>query len=99
MKRLRQLLPDDLSLNGGAPSALLKNRFVTGLAGAVLLFFLLATSFGGDPLGKQLIVGVSNAAQSLRSIVAADTASWNAPTLPATPVLYNLPSHRIPRGK
>ena len=93
MKRLRQLLPDDVSFDVDDPSAFFRNRFVTGLVGAVLLLFLLATSFGGDPLGKQLIVRVSNAAQSLRSIVVADTASWNAPTLPATPVLYNLPSH------
>jgi len=92
MKRLRQLL-DDASLDVEGPSAFLKNRFVTGLVGSVLLLFLLATSFGGDPLGKQLIVRVSNAAQSLRSMVAADTTSWNSPGLPAAPVLYNLPSH------
>jgi hypothetical protein len=93
MNRLRQLFSNIASAVASVRPALLKSRTLTALAGGLLLLFLLATSFGGNSLGQQLIGRVSDAAQSLRSMVAPDTTAWNAPSLPATPVLRNLPSH------
>lgn len=93
MKRLRHLLSEAYSQPSSMLSGALKTRVLTGLVGGLLLLFLLATSFGNAPLGKQLIVRVSDAARSLHSMMVADTTSWNAPSLPATPVLRNLPAY------
>lgn len=93
MKRLRRLISDVVSADDSGSPSLLALRVGTGLGAAFLLFFLLATRFGGTSLGKQLIGQVNIAAQSLHSMVAADTTGWKAPSLSQTLVLHNLPSH------
>ena len=88
MKRLRQLFSNVPSVD----SSVWETRVVTGVVGSLLLVLLLTTTLGGSTLGRQLMVQVSNAAHSLRSIVA-DTTSYRYASLPATPRLRALPSH------
>ena len=93
MNRFRQLLSDLSPADRFGRSLPWNHRLSMGLASVVLLFVLLATRFGDAPLGKKLFVQVSNAASSMRALMVADTTSWDAPSLSATPVLRNLPSH------
>jgi hypothetical protein len=62
--------------------------------GATVLVVLLTLTLGGSTLGKQFVNGVNRAAHSFQSIVADTTVrTVNYTTLPARPVLRDLPTH------
>jgi hypothetical protein len=63
--------------------------------GSTVLVLILGLTLGGNTLGKQLVDGVSRAATSFQSMVSADTTirTVDYTTLPARPVLRELPSH------
>jgi hypothetical protein len=68
---------------------------MTGLLGSAVFVLILSLILGGNTLGKQLVDGVNQAARSFRTIVADTTSQQYASysSLPANPVLRNLPSH------
>lgn len=92
MKRLRQLFSPPSRSRVSAFFRSLSTRLGTGLIGGLVLLFLLTTTLGGSTVGKQLIVRVSSAAHSLRSIVS-DTVSVQYASLSTSPTLRALPSH------
>jgi len=69
-------------------------RTMTGVIGGLLLFVLLAGSVGEDTLGKQLLLQFHHVTRSLDAGIA-DTTSRRPSfeSLPADPVLSNLPAH------
>ncbi len=90
MKRFRQLFSDHLS---AATALSARGRIATGSVGGLLILFLLAPTLGGTTLGTRLMDRVHDAAYSLGAVIGTDTTSWNAPSLPPTPILRNLPAH------
>lgn len=92
MNRLRQLVSDTTSVVSGRWPAW-TTRLKTGVVGGALLFFLLAANFTGPFLGTNLLSQATDAAASVRSLIAVDTTSRTATDLSSTPALRNFSSH------
>jgi hypothetical protein len=96
MKALRSLdfFPDDDPVDRTATARYGRRVAVLGVLGAAVLGLTLSLTTGGSALGTQMVSRVSQAAQSLRGLVADTTIQYaRYSTLPARPVLRDLPSH------
>jgi hypothetical protein len=96
MKALRSLdfFQDDDPVDRTATARYGRRMLALGVLGTAVLVLTLSLTTGGSALGTQMVSRVSQAAQSLRGLVADTTIQYaRYSTLPANPVLRELPSH------
>ena len=97
MKRLRSLdfFSDDDPVDLDGPVGTRRRVLAGGLLGVVTLLLTLGLASGGHSFGNEVVTRVTQVANSFRSLMEADTTVQYArySTLPATPVLRELPSH------
>ena len=95
MKRLRSVDFSESPARDSSPDAPSDMSGTTAaIYGVTVLMLILGLTLGGSTLGKEFVDGVNRAAHSFRSIVADTTVrTVNYTTLPARPVLRELPTH------